>query len=90
MIKDADSTLSKSLRFSEQDVHVIPTRTDVSSAHGSEAHWTRAQATPACALTCHEVQGLPLRQVYLGLMDSFTFGIVYTICTRTQFENKIC
>ena len=52
VIKDAESTLSKSLRFSEQDVHVIPTRTDVSSARGSEVHWTQVQATPAYALTC--------------------------------------
>ena len=78
------------MRFSEQDIHVIPARTDVSSMHGSEAHWTQVQATPAYALTCHKAQSLTLRLAYVGLMNTFTFGTLYTIFTRTKFENNIC
>ncbi len=74
VIRDEESTLTKSVRHEDTDVHVIPVRTDMTYVGGVPKQWKQVQAIPAYALTCHKAQGITSPLAYIGLDDIFGKG----------------
>ena len=90
VIRDVEGTVLKEIRWHEDDVQLIPTRTDVSSGpYTGEKKWRQVQAALAYALTGHKSQGLTMDTVYIGWFKIFGFGLPYTMCTRTPWEENL-
>ena len=90
VIRDVEGTVLKEIRWHEDDVQLIPTRTDITSGpYTGEKKWKQVQAALAYALTGHKSQGLTMDTVYIGWFKIFGFGLPYTMCTRTPWEENL-
>ena len=90
VVKDEECTLAKRVKFADADVSLIPVREDKTRTYkGTEERWKQVQAALAYALTAHKAQGLTMDTVYLCWLKMFGFGIPYTMCTRTPWEDNM-
>ncbi|HIL56947.1 MAG TPA: hypothetical protein EYG39_03455, partial [Rhodothermales bacterium] len=86
-IRDHEQTLAKAAgRFAREDVQPITAHNDT-GLHGHA--WRQVQLALAYALSIHKGQGLTMNRIYGSLANIFSFGLVYTECTRTQFQRNI-